>query len=85
MHGHGSESSTTAGLTCWRLHLGNRLSCPASCAAEKLGVAHRGRTPATRGQHGRVADNKVAATISKVRIPVVNYLSRKVPPSCLVW
>jgi hypothetical protein len=37
-------------------------------AAEKLGVAHRGRTPSTRGQHGRVADNKVAATISKVRI-----------------
>ena len=44
------------------------MNCSAGCAAEKLGVAHRGRTPSTKGQHGRVADNKVAATISKVAI-----------------
>jgi hypothetical protein len=34
--------------------------------AERLGVAHVGRTQTTKGQHGKVDDNKVAAAISKV-------------------
>lgn len=31
-------------------------------------MVHKGRTQTTRGQHGKVADNKVAAAISKVRL-----------------
>ncbi len=31
-------------------------------------MVHKGRTQTTRGQHGKVADNKVAAAIGKVRL-----------------